>query len=337
MQSSQDDNVGTQTSSRRWDDALWCRAILDLLCRAYTLHSQVPLLWEYMYAKKVAEKHKMDAHWRSHGAVMETTCQSGVDLSSVQVLTRRHPGPGKTVTRKYISNQIEDILESMQSLSEHPERPRHEEIQDDFYIHALLLLFFASQNRPMVATKYVLAPKIVLTSWKTPVHYHCHSATHAYIWSESGSPIGGVVNDWHHLHMGDILLKLAQTKNRPLCRAFVEVGLDMYLEGISLSEMEAMMAVARLESGGQLVGPLQQEILLSWSAMVFLTLQAIGLPLRPSGVSREGPSAEVPDHGMRILTHLHISVSSVDLPTARCANMSHLVKQGCALKGPQRT
>ena len=69
----------------------------------------------------------------------------------------------------------------------------------------------------------------------------------------------------------------------------MEVGLDMYLEGISLSEMEAMMAVARLESGGQLVGPLQQEILLSWSAMVFLTLQAIGLPLRPSGVSHQLP------------------------------------------------
>lgn len=58
----------------------------------------------------------------------------------------------------------------------------------------------------------------------------------------------------------------------------------MFLEGISLSEMEAMMAVARLESGGQLVGPLEQEVMLSWSAMVSLTLQAIGLPLRPSGV-----------------------------------------------------
>ena len=59
----------------------------------------------------------------------------------------------------------------------------------------------------------------------------------------------------------------------------------MFLEGISLSEMETMMALARLESGGQLVGPLEQDIMLSWSAMVFLTLQAIGLPLRPSGVS----------------------------------------------------
>ena len=68
------------------------------------------------------------------------------------------------------------------------------------------------------------------------------------------------------------------------CRGFVEVVLEMFLQGISLSEMEAMMAVARLESGGQLVGDLDQEVMLSWAAMVFLTLQAIGLPMTASGV-----------------------------------------------------
>ena len=58
----------------------------------------------------------------------------------------------------------------------------------------------------------------------------------------------------------------------------------MFLQGISLSEMEARRAVARLESGGQLVGDLDQEVMLSWAAMVFLTLQAIGLPMTASGV-----------------------------------------------------
>ena len=94
---------------------------------------------------------------------------------------------------------------------------------------------------------------------------------------------------------------LVQARVMTACRAFVEVGLDMYLEGISLSEMEAMMAVARLESGGQLVGPLQQEILLSWSAMVFLTLQAIGLPLRPSGVGHKLTPAQIHEHHTRML------------------------------------
>ncbi len=45
------------------------------------------------------------------------------------------------------------IFECVQGVSQHPEHPGQEESQDDFYIHALLLLFFASQNRPMVATK----------------------------------------------------------------------------------------------------------------------------------------------------------------------------------------
>lgn len=88
--------------------------------------------------------------------------------------------------------------------------------------------------------------------------------------------------------VGDICMRhetCRQQGQLHTCRGFVETVLEMYLEGISLSEIEAMMAIARLESGGQLVGPLQQEVMLSWSAMVFLTLQAIGLPLRPSGVS----------------------------------------------------
>ena len=80
------------------------------------------------------------------------------------------------------------------------------------------------------------------------------------------------------------------------CRGFVEVVLEMFLQGISLSEMEAMMAVARLESGGQLVGDLDQEVMLSWAAMVFLTLQAIGLPMTASGV--------LPHPSMRMLPRL---------------------------------
>ena len=73
------------------------------------------------------------------------------------------------------------------------------------------------------------------------------------------------------------------------CRGFVEVVLEMFLQGISLSEMEAMMAVARLESGGQLVGDLDADVMLSWAAMVVLTLQAIGLPMTASGVLSSPP------------------------------------------------
>ena len=90
----------------------------------------------------------------------------------------------------------------------------------------------------------------------------------------------------------------------------MEVVLEMFLEGISLSEMETMMAVARLESGGQLVGPLEQDIMLSWSAMVFLTLQAIGLPLRPSGVSYLSQITQTWDPSTAASDHLETGVGS---------------------------
>ena len=61
----------------------------------------------------------------------------------------------------------------MQGVAAHPDQ---EEAQEDFYIHALLLLFFASQNRPMVATKYACGPLYymsVLTKSPLLLHEAC--------------------------------------------------------------------------------------------------------------------------------------------------------------------
>jgi len=60
--------------------------------------------------------------------------------------------------------------------------------------------------------------------------------------------------------------------------------LDMHLEGFSLNSIEVMLSLARLESGGSLLEPLEQDILLSWCAMVMLTLETAGAPRRPEGV-----------------------------------------------------
>lgn len=68
------------------------------------------------------------------------------------------------------------------------------------------------------------------------------------------------------------------------CRFLVETLLEMHLEGFTLADMEVMLSLARLESGGKLVEPLEQEILLSWCAMVMLTLETVGLPRRPYAV-----------------------------------------------------
>ena len=54
--------------------------------------------------------------------------------------------------------------------------------------------------------------------------------------------------------------------------------------------------MAALQSGGQLLAPLEQETALSWAGFVLLTLEAVGLPLhakaRPPGpLSKDGNSA----------------------------------------------
>ncbi|BDA50302.1 hypothetical protein COCOBI_15-4310 [Coccomyxa sp. Obi] len=96
-----------------------------------------------------------------------------------------------------------------------------EDADDRCYLQALLLCFFASQNRSLVATRFL-----------------------------------------------------------------VESLLEMHLEGFTLADMEVMLSLARLESGGRLVEPLEQEILLSWCAMVMLTLETVGLPRRPYAEER---------------------------------------------------
>ena len=51
------------------------------------------------------------------------------------------------------------------------------------------------------------------------------------------------------------------------------------MAGITLRELEGALTVAGLQSGGQLLAPLEQETALSWAGFVLLTLEAVGLPL----------------------------------------------------------
>ena len=113
-------------------------------------------------------------------------------------------------------------------------------------------------------------------------------------------------------------------------RGFVEVVLEMFLQGISLSEMEAMMAVARLESGGQLVGDLDQEVMLSWAAMVFLTLQAIGLPMTASGVLHH-PSMRMLPRPHKQHTCLHWLLHLEQRPGAALACQGVLILRAICL------
>ena len=46
-------------------------------------------------------------------------------------------------------------------------------------------------------------------------------------------------------------------------------------------------AVAALESGGQLLAPIEQDLLLLWTGMVFLTLRELDIPLHETVSEQE--------------------------------------------------
>ena len=52
----------------------------------------------------------------------------------------------------------------------------------------------------------------------------------------------------------------------------------MHREGYTLEDVQLMVAAAGLASGNQLLSALEQEVLLSWVAVVFLSLQEAGVP-----------------------------------------------------------
>lgn len=64
----------------------------------------------------------------------------------------------------------------------------------------------------------------------------------------------------------------------------METLAQMYVAGLTLRDIELALSVARLSSGGQLVEPLEQEILLSWCAMALLACESVGAPLPPAAV-----------------------------------------------------
>ena len=64
-------------------------------------------------------------------------------------------------------------------------------------------------------------------------------------------------------------------------RAGRQVLLDVYRTGRSAQDMELALTVASLESGATLMGPLEQDMLLSWIALVLQTLATLGAPLYP--------------------------------------------------------
>ncbi|KAK9851676.1 hypothetical protein WJX84_011863 [Apatococcus fuscideae] len=62
------------------------------------------------------------------------------------------------------------------------------------------------------------------------------------------------------------------------CQCLCETGIQMHREGYRLEDVQLIVAAAGLASGNKLLTALEQEVLLSWVAVVFLSLQEAGVP-----------------------------------------------------------
>lgn len=62
-------------------------------------------------------------------------------------------------------------------------------------------------------------------------------------------------------------------------QSLVEALLELYRQGCTVEELQSTLLLAALQSGGQLLQPIEQEVLVSWATMVLLTLQLVGVPL----------------------------------------------------------
>ena len=76
-----------------------------------------------------------------------------------------------------------------------------------------------------------------------------------------------------------------------MARLLVEALLQMRAAGFTLRDIEVALSLARLSSGGSLVEPLEQDILLSWCAMALLTLDSLGVHLPADAV--RGPTTRL--------------------------------------------
>ncbi|KAL4423032.1 hypothetical protein ABPG77_002066 [Micractinium sp. CCAP 211/92] len=86
-----------------------------------------------------------------------------------------------------------------------------------------------------------------------------------------------------------LLLAFFASQNRSLfaAKCFVEVVIEMYQQGASVDDVKVALSLAGLQHGGKLLSPLDEDILLSWVAVVMMALQMVGVPLAPEGRERE--------------------------------------------------
>lgn len=86
-----------------------------------------------------------------------------------------------------------------------------------------------------------------------------------------------------------LLLAFFASQNRSLfaAKCFVEVVVEMYQQGATVDDVKVALSLAGLQHGGQLLSPLDEDILLSWVAVIVMALEMVGAPLAPEGLERQ--------------------------------------------------
>jgi hypothetical protein len=74
----------------------------------------------------------------------------------------------------------------------------------------------------------------------------------------------------------------------------VEVVVEMYREGVTLEDAKLLLSLASLQQGGQLLGPMDEDILVNYVAVIMIALEMVGVPLKPEVGCRASAAAGCP-------------------------------------------
>ncbi|PSC70908.1 hypothetical protein C2E20_5721 [Micractinium conductrix] len=85
-----------------------------------------------------------------------------------------------------------------------------------------------------------------------------------------------------------LLLAYFASQNRSLfaAKCMAEVVIQMYREGVTVDDVKVALSLAGLQHGGQLLSPVDEDVLVSWVAVIMMALQMVGVPLLPQGEER---------------------------------------------------
>ncbi|GAB4814423.1 hypothetical protein N2152v2_001469 [Parachlorella kessleri] len=95
----------------------------------------------------------------------------------------------------------------------------------------------------------------------------------------------------------------SQSKALFAAKCLVETVVQMYRAGYTLDDVKLSISLGGLEYGGQLLSPLHEDLLLSWVAIVMMTLKQVGVPLSNEGAARlqtRGGSGELTEGSSRM-------------------------------------